>query len=79
MCEAGCTVWGTPDSLVPGTVGFDPKPRIFGNILVVVHVGAPFVCLGLHGKSLINQLSASHRYLRLLNQLAMISLIDGTW
>jgi hypothetical protein len=23
MCEAGCTVWGMPDSLVPGTVSFD--------------------------------------------------------
>jgi hypothetical protein len=41
MCEAGCTVWGMPDSLVPGTVSFDPKPRIFGNYLVVVSsVGA---------------------------------------
>jgi hypothetical protein len=42
MCEAGCTVWGMPDSLVPGTVSFDPKPRIFGNHLVgVSSVGAP--------------------------------------
>jgi hypothetical protein len=40
MCEAGCTVWGMPDSLVPGTVSFDPKPRIFGNRLVVVLAGA---------------------------------------
>jgi hypothetical protein len=42
MCEAGCTMWGMPDSLVPGTVSFDPKPRIFGNRLVgVSSVGAP--------------------------------------
>jgi hypothetical protein len=36
MCEAGCTVWGMLDSFVPGTVSFDPKPRIFGNHLVGV-------------------------------------------
>jgi hypothetical protein len=29
MGEAGCTMWGMPDSLVPKTVSFDPKPRIF--------------------------------------------------
>jgi hypothetical protein len=34
MCEVGCNVWGMPDSLVPGTVRFDPKSRIFGNCLV---------------------------------------------
>jgi hypothetical protein len=38
---------GTPDSLVLRTVSFDPKPRTFGNRLVVVHVGAIPVCLGL--------------------------------
>jgi hypothetical protein len=42
MCEAECTVWGMPDRLVPGTVRFYPKPRTFGNCLVVVHVGAPY-------------------------------------
>jgi hypothetical protein len=42
MCEAGCTGWDMSDSLVPGTVRFDPKPRIFGNRLVgVSSVGAP--------------------------------------
>jgi hypothetical protein len=42
MCEAGCTGWDMSDSLVPGTVGFDPKPRIFGNRLVgVSSVGEP--------------------------------------
>jgi hypothetical protein len=42
MCEAGYTVWGMPDSLVPGTVSFDPKPRTFGKHLVgVSSVGAP--------------------------------------
>jgi hypothetical protein len=41
MCEAGCTVWGMPDSLVPRIVSFDPKPRIFGNRLFgVSSVGA---------------------------------------
>jgi hypothetical protein len=31
-----------PDSLVPGTVGYYPNPRIFGNRLVdVSSVGAP--------------------------------------
>jgi hypothetical protein len=36
MCEAGCTRWGMPDSLVPNL-------RIFGNRLVGVgSVGAPF-------------------------------------
>jgi hypothetical protein len=42
MCEAGFTRWGMPDSLVPGTVSFDPKPRISGNRLVgVSSIGAP--------------------------------------
>jgi hypothetical protein len=42
MCEAGCTGWGMPDSLVPGTVGYHPNPRIFWNRLVsVVSIGAP--------------------------------------
>jgi hypothetical protein len=45
MCEAGCTVWGTPDSLVPGTVRFDPKPRIFWNHLVVVQCGDTLPCV----------------------------------
>jgi hypothetical protein len=31
MCEAGCTGWDIPDSLVLGSVRFAPKPRIFGN------------------------------------------------
>jgi hypothetical protein len=34
MCATRCTVWEMSDSLVPGTVRFDPKPRIFGNCLV---------------------------------------------
>jgi hypothetical protein len=54
MCETGCTVWGMPHILLPGTVSFDPKPRTFGNRLVVVRVGAPSVCLGLPSK-VINQ------------------------
>jgi hypothetical protein len=42
MCEAGCTRWDMPDSLVPGTVRFAPNPRILGNLLVgVSSVGAP--------------------------------------
>jgi hypothetical protein len=42
MYEVGCTMCGMPDSLVPGTVCFDPKPRIFGNRLVGgSSVGAP--------------------------------------
>jgi hypothetical protein len=42
MCEAGCTAWGVPDSFVPKTIIFDPKPRTFGNRLVgVSSVGAP--------------------------------------
>jgi hypothetical protein len=48
MCEAGCTRWGTPDSLVPGTIGYHPNPRTFGNSLVgVSSVGRRSVCLGL--------------------------------
>jgi hypothetical protein len=54
MCEVGCTVWGTLDSLVPEIVSFDLKLRTFGNRLVVVHVGAPSRCLGLPCK-VINQ------------------------
>jgi hypothetical protein len=48
MCEAGCTKWGIPDSLVPGTVDYHPNPRIFGNRLDgVSSVGHRFVCLAL--------------------------------
>jgi hypothetical protein len=48
MCEAGCTKWGSPDSLVPGTVGYHPNLRIFGNRLVgVSSVGHRSVCFGL--------------------------------
>jgi hypothetical protein len=46
---------GMPDSYVPETVSFDPKPRTFGNRLVVVHVEAPSMCLGLPCK-VINEL-----------------------
>jgi hypothetical protein len=77
MCEAGCTKWGIPDSLVPGTVGYHPKPRIFGNRLVgVSSVGHRSVCLGYLARG--TALWASHRYPRLLNQLAMISRNNGT-
>jgi hypothetical protein len=42
MCEAGCTGWDMPDSLVPGTVRSAPKPRNFGNRLAGdSSVGAP--------------------------------------
>jgi hypothetical protein len=42
LCEAGCTRWGMPDSIVPGTVGYHPNPRTFGNCLVGVgSIGAP--------------------------------------
>jgi hypothetical protein len=42
LCEAGCTRWGMPDSLVPETVSYYPNPRIFGNRLVGVgSIGAP--------------------------------------
>jgi hypothetical protein len=42
LCEAGCTRWGMPDSLVPRTVGYYPNLRISGNRLVGVgSVGAP--------------------------------------
>jgi hypothetical protein len=41
MCKVGCTGWDMPDSLVPMTVSFDPKPRTFGDRLVgVSSVGA---------------------------------------
>jgi hypothetical protein len=33
---------GMPDSLVPRTVRFHPKPRTFGNRLVVVLTGVPY-------------------------------------
>jgi hypothetical protein len=46
MCEAGRTGWDMPDSLVPGTVSFDPKPRTFGNRLVgVSSVGGTTPCV----------------------------------
>jgi hypothetical protein len=57
MCEAGCTRWGMPDSLVPGSVSYHPNPRIFGNRLVGVgSVGAPLHVFrsALQGYELIN-------------------------
>jgi hypothetical protein len=79
MCEAGCTVWGMPDSLVPGTVSFDPKPRTFGNHLVgVSFVGAPLHVFRSTLQGLNESIVGLSSYLRLLNQLAMISLNDGT-
>jgi hypothetical protein len=69
-----------PDSLVPGTVGYYPNPRIFGNRLVGVgFVRAPLCVFRFTLQGFMNQsMSASHHYPRLLNQLAMISLNDGT-
>jgi hypothetical protein len=53
MCEAGCTVWGIPDSPVPGAVGYHPNLRIFGNRLVgVSSVGHRSVCLGYLARSM---------------------------
>jgi hypothetical protein len=47
MSEAGCTVWGIPDSPVPGAVGYHPNLRTLGNHLVgVSSVGHRSVCLG---------------------------------
>jgi hypothetical protein len=71
---------GIADSLVPGTVSFYPKRKIFWNRLVgVSSIGAPLRVFrsSLQGFQ-INRLSASQHYLRLLNQLAMIFLNDGT-
>jgi hypothetical protein len=45
MCEAGCTVWDIPDSIVPMTVSFDPKLRTFGNCLVVVQCEGTLPCV----------------------------------
>jgi hypothetical protein len=77
-----------PVSLVPRIVGSDLEPEKDGNCLVGVYPMSflfefswgmhSAVCLCLSCKDLINRLSASHCYPRLLNQLAMISLIDGT-
>jgi hypothetical protein len=46
MCEAGCTRWGMPDSLIPGTVSYYPNPRIFGVWSVSALLGYRSVCLG---------------------------------
>jgi hypothetical protein len=45
MCEVECTVWGTLDSRIPGTVRFDPKPRTFRNRLVVVQCEDTLPCV----------------------------------
>jgi hypothetical protein len=37
LCEAGCTRWGLPDSLVPGTVGYpllEKKPSRYARFRV---------------------------------------------
>jgi hypothetical protein len=56
LCEAGCTRWGMPDSVVPGTVGYYPNPRIFGNRLGgVSFVGAPLHVFRFTFQGFINQ------------------------
>jgi hypothetical protein len=45
MCEAECTRWGMPDSLVPRTVSYHPNPRIFGNRLVGVGSIGALLCM----------------------------------
>jgi hypothetical protein len=73
------TLRSIPANLAPRIVGFAPNPRTFGNCLRKLSLrGQPTVCLGLPCKVQLNQLSASHRYPSLLNQLAMISHNDGT-
>jgi hypothetical protein len=62
------------DSLVPGTVRFDPKPRIFGTAwLVSALLGHRSVCLGLPCKGINQSIVGLSPFLRLLIQLAMIS------
>jgi hypothetical protein len=88
LCESGRSCGSDLVSLVPRNVGSDPELKIDGNRLVGAYpVSLLFgpswglyssVCLGHLAMLLIDQSSASHRYLRLLNQLAMISLNDGT-
>jgi hypothetical protein len=70
---------GILDSLVPGTVKSIPNRGSMGTAWSVSGLlGHRSVCLGMPCKVLINRLSASHHYPRPLNQLAMISLSDGT-
>jgi hypothetical protein len=76
-----------PVSLVPSIVGLIPTRRKMGTVWSVY---IPFrfcldfigvcilLCLGLPCKVFNQSIVASHRYPRLLNQLAMISLNDGT-
>jgi hypothetical protein len=48
MCEAGCTVWGILDSLVPRTVILIPNRRFLGTAWSVSALrGHCSVCLGL--------------------------------
>jgi hypothetical protein len=80
MCEAGCTRWGMPDSLVPGTVSYYPNLRIIGNRLVGVgSVGAP---LRVFRSTLQGFEAIDCQPLTVIrdcfDQLAMISLNDGT-
>jgi phage shock protein PspC (stress-responsive transcriptional regulator) len=77
--EVGWPWWRSPVNLVLKTVASDPNPRSDGNLMVgELLVRALSVCLGPPCKVRINRLSTSHRYLRLLIRLAMISLYDGT-
>jgi hypothetical protein len=79
MCGLDVQCESIPDSLVPGTVIYYPKPRIFGNRLVGVTLsGHRSVCLGLPCKVCNQSMLASHHYLSLLIPLSMISLNDGT-
>jgi hypothetical protein len=71
MCEVGCTVWGMPDKYCTQDCNPYPEPKIDGNRLVSTNsVEAPFRVFRFTLQGLlIYRSSASHCYLRLLNQL----------
>jgi hypothetical protein len=69
-----------PDSLVPGTVRFAPKPRTFGNRLVGdSSVGAPLRVFRSTFQGLNQSIVGLSPLSETTYQLAMISLNDGTW
>jgi hypothetical protein len=71
---------GMPNKLVPGSVSYYPKLRISGNRLIgVSSVRAPLRVFRFTLQGIIQSIvGLSHHYSRLFNQLAMISLNDGT-
>jgi hypothetical protein len=77
MCEAGCTRWGMPDSLVLKTVSNYPNLRILGNYLVGVgSVGNYLVGVGSCQSTMVCKMDPTGRFILICK--ALWTLLHGS-